>query len=227
MVNARFSASTRARGKRLRGRSSQLAPRFCRRLDAARAILQFVHHFRVNSLAYFRCGRAYRGRRIRVMVRRVPMAVRFASCGQTLARARAGAGLLVAAVMAAPAHAEDAIKVRVDQAAITKLPATAVTIVIGNPLIADVTVQPGGLMVITGKGFGSTNMIALDRAGTVLTERNIEVVGPQDKVVVVYRGINRETYSCAPECENRITLGDAPAYFDATMSQAANRAARA
>jgi Flp pilus assembly secretin CpaC len=155
------------------------------------------------------------------------MAVRFASCGQTLARALAGAVLLVAAVMAAPAHAEDAIKVRVDQAAITKLPATAVTIVIGNPLIADVTVQPGGLMVITGKGFGSTNMIALDRAGTVLTERNIEVVGPQDKVVVVYRGINRETYSCAPECENRITLGDAPAYFDATMSQAANRAARA
>jgi hypothetical protein len=70
-------------------------------------------------------------------------------------------------------------------------------------------------------------MVALDRAGTVLTERNIEVVGAQDKIVVVYRGVNRETYSCAPECENRITLGDAPAYFDSTLAQASNRAARA
>ena len=27
---------------------------------------------------------------------------------------------------------------------------------IGNPLIADATVQPGGIMVITGKGYGVT-----------------------------------------------------------------------
>jgi hypothetical protein len=191
------------------------------------AILQFIHHFRVNSIAYFRCGRAYGGRRIRVMVRRVPMAARFVYCGRRLARALAGAALLAATLMTAPALAADAIKVRVDEATITKLPAHVVTVVIGNPLIADVTVQPGGLLVITGKGYGTTNMVALDRAGTVLTERNIEVVGAQDKIVVVYRGVNRETYSCAPECENRITLGDAPAYFDATIGQAGSRAARA
>jgi len=155
------------------------------------------------------------------------MAARFAYCGRALARALAGAALLGATIMTAPAHAEDTIKVRVDQAAITKLPANVATIVIGNPMIADVTVQPGGLMVITGKGYGSTNMIALDRAGTVLAERNIEVMGTGDDTVVVYRGVARETYSCTPECENRVTLGDAPAYFDATMSQAANRTARA
>jgi Flp pilus assembly secretin CpaC len=155
------------------------------------------------------------------------MAARFAYCGRWLARALAGAALLGAAVMAAPAHAEDTIKVRVDQAAITKLPANVATIVIGNPMIADVTVQPGGLMVITGKGYGSTNLIALDRAGTVLTERNIEVLGTRDDTVVVYRGLNRETYSCAPQCEGRVTLGDSQAFFDATITQAANRAARA
>ena len=155
------------------------------------------------------------------------MAARFAYGGRRLARALAGAAFLAATVMAAPAKAEDTIRVRVDQAAIARLPAHVATIVIGNPMIADVTVQPGGLMVITGKGYGSTNMIALDRTGTVLTERNIEVLGTKDATVVVYRGVNRETYSCAPECEARVTLGDTPAFFDGTMSQVANRAARA
>ena len=155
------------------------------------------------------------------------MAARFGYCGRRLARGLAGAALLAATLMSAPARADGTIRVRVDEATITKLPAQVVTVVIGNPLIADVTVQPGGLLVITGKGYGSTNMIALDRAGTVLTERNIDVVGTGDKTVVVYRGVNRETYSCAPECENRITLGDSPGYFDAALGQASNRATRA
>ena len=34
---------------------------------------------------------------------------------------------------------------------------------VGNPLIADATVQPGGILVITGKGYGATNLVALDR----------------------------------------------------------------
>jgi hypothetical protein len=91
-----------------------------------------------------------------------------------------------------------------------------------------VTVQPGGFLVITGKGFGTTNMIALDRTGAVLSEHNIEVLGPNaSNIVVVYRGVNRESYSCAPECERRITLGDSTEFFEQTMAQAGNRAARA
>jgi Flp pilus assembly secretin CpaC len=152
---------------------------------------------------------------------------------QSAYRARWLAWVLVRAAIAlmpvlpGPALAADIIRVEVDRAAITKLPAHVATIVIGNPLIADVTVQPGGLMVITGKGFGTTNMIALDRSGAVLSEHNIEVVGPRGGVVVVYRGVNRESYSCAPDCERRITLGDTPEYFAATLEQASNRASRA
>ena len=55
---------------------------------------------------------------------------------------------------------------------------------IGNPLIADAALQPGGLMVITGKGYGTTNIIVLDRAGAVLMEKTIEVQGPREHVVV-------------------------------------------
>jgi hypothetical protein len=97
------------------------------------------------------------------------------------------------------------------------------TVIVGNPLIADVSIQAGGLMVITGKGYGATNLIALDRSGAVLREQSIQVQGPTGDVIVVYRGANRESYSCTPICERRITLGDTPEYFDATLGQTGSR----
>src|SRR4051794_2690015 len=116
------------------------------------------------------------------------MAYSLAHRAQALGRARACA--LGIAVFAAPASAvADDISVTVDQAKLVKLPERVATVVIGNPLIADATVQAGGLMVITGKGFGRTNLIALDRAGAVLLENSIEVRGPRAGIVVVYRGM--------------------------------------
>jgi hypothetical protein len=135
--------------------------------------------------------------------------------------------VLLAAMAATPACAADVIKVRIDQASITKMPERVSTVVIGNPLIADVTVQPGGLLVVTGKGYGTTNLIALDRAGAVLVEHQIEVISPQEHVVVVYRGLNRESYSCEPQCEPRITLGDSAQFFDPTLAQSGTRTSRA
>ena len=82
-------------------------------------------------------------------------------------------------------------------------------------------------MVITGKGYGTTNFIALDRTGAVLMEKTIEVQGPREHVVVVYRGIERETYSCTPNCERRITLGDGNPFFNATLGQTAARNSQA
>ena len=84
-----------------------------------------------------------------------------------------------------------------------KLPAKVSTIVIGNPLIADVTLQSGGIIVVTGKGYGATNFIAMDRNGEVLVDRQIQVEGPTDQLITVYRGDERETYSCVPICQRR------------------------
>ena len=114
------------------------------------------------------------------------------------------------------------IVVYVDQAKILKLPEKTATLVVGNPLIADVAVQPGGILVVTAKSYGVTNLVALDRTGTTLIEHPIQVVGPIDNVVVLYRGIERESYSCMPTCERRITLGDTANYFSATLTQSGN-----
>ena len=137
---------------------------------------------------------------------------------------RAFAVVLACAALHFPADVAAAgwaaeITVSLDEAKLVKLPERMTTIVIGNPLIADATVQAGGQMVITGKGYGMTNIIALDRAGIVLMDKSIEVQGTAVNVVVVYRGIERESYSCTPECERRINLGDSKAYFDTIISQ--------
>ncbi|MGY4606041.1 hypothetical protein ACVW16_004453 [Bradyrhizobium sp. USDA 4474] len=133
--------------------------------------------------------------------------------------------LVTASVLASPSIglAEptiDTIAVNVDQAKLVRLPGKVATIVVGNPLIADVTLQPGGMIVVTGKGYGATNFIALDRGGEILVDRQIQVEGPSDRLVTVYRGVDRESYSCMPLCQRRVTLGDSETYFNTTMSQA-------
>lgn len=134
--------------------------------------------------------------------------------------------LLSSVAAAEPAAPADPLVVVLDQARIVKMPENVATIVIGNPLIADISVQAGGMMVITGKGYGVTNLVALDRAGKTLMNEAVQVQGPPD-AVVVYRGATRESYSCTPNCDRRITLGDTPEFFDATISQTGTRNLRA
>ena len=126
--------------------------------------------------------------------------------------------LVPAAGLAEPAA--EAIAVNVDQAKLVRLPTKVATIVVGNPLIADVALQSGGVVVVTGKGYGATNFLALDRAGEVVMNRLIQVEGPTDQIVTVYRGVEREFYSCRPICQRRATLGDGEGYFKSTMDQA-------
>jgi hypothetical protein len=134
---------------------------------------------------------------------------------------------LLAAAVSVPAWA-DTVTVRVDQAHLVKLPDGVATIIIGNPLIADATLQSGGILVVTGKGYGATNLMALDRNGRVIMSKFVRVLGPSSReLVVVYRGVERETYSCAPQCQPRITLGDSSPYFNATLAQTGSRNGKA
>jgi Flp pilus assembly secretin CpaC len=130
-----------------------------------------------------------------------------------------------AAALAAPPA--ETIAVNVDQAKLVRLPTRVATIVVGNPLIADVALQSGGVVVVTGKGYGATNFIAMDRSGEVLVDRIIQVEGPIDELVTIYRGVDRESYSCNPICQRRVTLGDGETYFKSAMDQAGNLSGQA
>jgi len=128
-----------------------------------------------------------------------------------------GASMDVAAVVA------QGMTVTMDQARVMRLPAHVSTLVIGNPLIADATVQRGGLMVLTGKSVGSTNLIALDGRGEQLLTIQIRVRAQNDSVVQVYRGLDRETYSCSPTCERTIAVGDSKTFFETALGNSRSR----
>jgi Flp pilus assembly secretin CpaC len=151
---------------------------------------------------------------------------------RTRARAFSGFRSLAIGILLWPAAAfaepsGDAIAVNVDQAKLVRLPTRVATIVVGNPLIADVTLQSGGIIVVTGKGYGATNFIAMDRAGEILVDRVIQVEGPTDQLVTVYRGVDRESYTCRPICQRRVTLGDGETYFRAAIDQAGTLSSQA
>ena len=136
--------------------------------------------------------------------------------------------LLSAAAFGATATLADNVTVSVDEARVMKLPERVATIVIGNPLIADATLQTGGILVVTGKGFGSTNLLALDRSGRVVMDKTIQVLGvTSSDLVVVFKGVERESYSCAPDCERRLSLGDSSPYFNTILGQSGTRSTQA
>lgn len=134
---------------------------------------------------------------------------------------------LAALALAAPAQSKDVLSVLIDEAKVAKIPENAVTLVVGNPIVADVTMLKGtNSMVLTGKSFGETNVIALDAKGDVLDEETIRVHGGH-AVLVVQRGFDRTSYACNPECMPTVELGDSKTWFDDASNQAGSRTSAA
>ncbi len=120
-----------------------------------------------------------------------------------------GAAVLAACaalLAAAPASAET-IRVFVDQARVVKLARPADTIIVGNPLIADAAVQDASTVVLTGKGFGVTNLVILDRDGAAIVDEQVVVSRASANAVNVYRRAALEALSCSPYCEAQLRNG--------------------
>ncbi|MDB5589512.1 pilus assembly protein N-terminal domain-containing protein [Enterovirga sp.] len=112
------------------------------------------------------------------------------------------------------------IQVTVDRAKVIRLPERTQTVVVGNPAIADMSIQKNGIVVLTGKSYGTTNLIALDSGGNMLAESTVSVGAPSEAVVVVQRGLERQSYSCTPNCQPSVILGDANGFFNENRGQA-------
>ncbi|MGD0763766.1 MAG: pilus assembly protein N-terminal domain-containing protein [Roseiarcus sp.] len=139
----------------------------------------------------------------------------------------AALALSSASLAAGPAAPPAALKVTLDHAKVLQVPEGAKTLVVGNPAIADVTMLKGGAaMVVTGKGYGQTNMIALDAQGNIIDEKQIDVQ-PTRSVLVVQRGNDRESYWCNPTCMPTVQLGDENKAFSEASGQIGARNALA
>jgi Flp pilus assembly secretin CpaC len=142
---------------------------------------------------------------------------------RTLSKAgRAGLILLLMGATAAAGQPESlpVVTILVDNAKVIRLPERTSTVIVGNPIIAEVTPQKNGVLVLTGKSFGSTNLIALDNAGAMVAETMIRVEASRDSTITVQRGLDRESFSCTPNCQPAVQLGDSAKYFGDTSGQA-------
>lgn len=103
---------------------------------------------------------------------------------------------------------EKAMKVTLNQVTLVKLNDQIADALIGNPAIADITIQTGKSFIITGKSYGRTNIILLNKKGETVFNKTIAVDDQQEKIIRLQKGGARVSYTCSPNCQPTPTLGD-------------------
>lgn len=116
------------------------------------------------------------------------------------------------ALQPAAAAESGPISVKVNMARILRIATPAATVIVGNPGVADVTIQDPQTLVLTGKSYGSTNLIVLDNMGNPIADEMVQVIQAQADIMTVYQGAARQTLVCSPVCQPMIMLGDDAAY---------------
>ena len=129
------------------------------------------------------------------------------------------AAILAISTLPQVAHAAD-LTVRYDQSQLLRMPKPVNQIIIGNPSIADVVLQSDTLLVVTGKTFGVTNIIALDQDGNVIQDQRVIVQREGTHIVNLHKGAERQSLTCTPTCSPTITIGDDPTYFNTVSKHA-------
>ncbi|MEL7543597.1 MAG: pilus assembly protein N-terminal domain-containing protein [Pseudomonadota bacterium] len=145
-------------------------------------------------------------------------------------RLAAGAAGFIGAIMLSSAMSEPVFAdtssdfiVEYDQVRLLRLEDKAADVIVGNPSIADVTIQNGKLLAITGKTFGVTNLIILDRAGRVMMDRRLLVSTDDQKIVNLTRGNVSQTYNCAPKCQPVLRIGNDAEFYTNVAKSSENK----
>jgi Pilus formation protein N terminal region len=125
----------------------------------------------------------------------------------------------LAVFAAAPAHAAG-VSVAMDEVRTITFPKSVSTIYVGNPAIADINMIDSRHAFVLGKGYGNTNMVALDQDGQQVSNTHISVMAREDATVTLQKGGSRVTYSCTSHhCEATPQPGDGKEVFDAASAQ--------
>ena len=123
---------------------------------------------------------------------------------------------LLAALGQAPvaaAEMDSSITVKADQATLVALEGDPATVVIGNALFADVSLEKG-MIVIHGRQFGTTNVIVLDKDNTELANFELHVVRGGSQNLTIYKAGSAYSHVCAPVCESALQVGDNAEHFN-------------
>ena len=102
---------------------------------------------------------------------------------------------------AAQSHAQSGtMNVEIDRYARVQLSAPAASVIVANPAIADVTMVDASTLFILGKGYGVTEVVAVDGLGRTLFQREVVVTGGNTGAVRVWRGAQATEMACGSTC---------------------------
>ncbi len=105
------------------------------------------------------------------------------------------------------------VTVETGKAKAIKLQTNADSVIIGNPNIADVAVHDDTLLFVTGKSFGTTNLMIFDKAGNTLVNADVVVTANTATWVSVKRAGANFTYDCSPNCRPTLATGDQQGHY--------------
>ncbi|CAK7258688.1 hypothetical protein GCM10007923_28170 [Shinella yambaruensis] len=114
------------------------------------------------------------------------------------------AGFVVVATAASALADEPLMRVYMDHARVLKLDRPVSKVIIGNAEVADATVADSQTIVLTGRNFGTTNLVLLDADGNAIIDERILVSIDEGNTVRVFRQTDRSVLSCTPNCEEHV-----------------------
>ena len=81
------------------------------------------------------------------------------------------------------------------------LPASAGSVIVANPNIADVNVVDSRTIYVIGRGYGSSAVTVLDRLGHPIFDGQIVVTPNQHNAVMMYKGSAAAVMDCSSVCQ--------------------------
>lgn len=112
------------------------------------------------------------------------------------------------------AYAGAPISLQTDQTQMIALASEPGTVVVGNPSIADVSVN-GKQVFLHGRAFGSTNIIILDASGNQMASFDVMIQHDSPNDVAIFTADSKKetravrvSYTCAPLCQREMIPGD-------------------
>jgi len=124
----------------------------------------------------------------------------------------------VAALLSCAAQAGH-ITVEAGKAKAIKLNTNAESVIVGNPNIADVAVHDDKLLFVTGKSFGTTNLMIFDSSGNTIHSSDVVVTANSTTWVSVKRAGSNFTYDCSPACRPTLSAGDDTGHYESVGEQ--------
>ena len=127
-------------------------------------------------------------------------------------RFAAAAAMILAIATVAPttaAHAQDEgiLRVYMNSARVLKLDRPVSKVIVGNAEVADATVADSNTIVLTGRSYGTTNLVLLDSDGNAIVDERILVSIDESSTVRVFKSTERTVLSCTPNCEEHAKTG--------------------